>query len=427
MRCMLTAVLVSLVAGTAAAQSPGVAYDRFVAGDCDGAVAAFEDHGIAADRPVDKALLGAALCCAEARFRPGDGLAYLEAARGAIDAATDRWIRQKTIACTSAWHDRLSAGTAHRQAFLSVSIEYSGKILHSSECSDENISPLFAADPGAGPKAYRAAPDPNTGAFEPPAALLAELEGLRASGHKIALCPPFIAASASQNPRAVCGAAERFADFLATTFELSPPPVWTLLVHHDSHKALVASMRSSDLTDCSSALGYFDWRRNRIEYAAPPGYFGTFDHELTHVFLHWGAPQLPRWFEEGLAALYENAEIRDGQYCGIENPWRSERVASSVWASSDVVSRAVDIVQMPVVEFEMHPAAASVAREILREVQDRGDLLGLYQRVNAQSWGPDASTVSVDEWMGSMPPGSEISGWIEAIKDSLASRGELCR
>lgn len=422
------AICASLLAsvGAAGAQSPGVAYDRYVQGDCTGAVAAFEDFDLTPAGAAEEALLGAALCCADAsRFEPEMGKMLLSAAVGRIDGETDRWIAAKLQTCEAMQIARSREAIGHRRILLRVSTTFSGKILY--QCEERNISPLLTVETPIGAAEHHVTPDPAAGLLTPPAALLAELEASLPPSYRRTVCPPFVAASASQDPGAICEAAARFGEFLAQSYQLQPPPVWTVLVHHRDRDALVRSMKRADLSRCTGALGYFDWQRNRIEFAAPPGLFGTFNHELAHAFLHWGAPLLPRWFEEGIAALYENAEFRGGAYCGIENPWRSERIKRSRWAREGTMDRADDIVRMPVFSFEADPAAASVARELIRGIQDNGNLVGLYRRLRAGEADVLARGAPSESDILARTPDEVAQIWLAAIAESLAEEGEVCR
>ncbi len=52
---------------------------------------------------------------------------------------------------------------------------------------------------------------------------------------------------------------------------------------------------------------------------------GTLAHELTHALAHVDFPQMPEWFDEGLASLHEDSEFSDDglQLIGLSN-WRGE-------------------------------------------------------------------------------------------------------
>ena len=48
---------------------------------------------------------------------------------------------------------------------------------------------------------------------------------------------------------------------------------------------------------------------------------GTLVHEIVHPFIHANFPACPAWFNEGLAALYEQSTEKDGHIHGLVN-WR---------------------------------------------------------------------------------------------------------
>lgn len=48
---------------------------------------------------------------------------------------------------------------------------------------------------------------------------------------------------------------------------------------------------------------------------------GTLSHELVHPYMEANFPDVPSWFNEGLASLYEQPSERDGRIVGLPN-WR---------------------------------------------------------------------------------------------------------
>ncbi len=52
---------------------------------------------------------------------------------------------------------------------------------------------------------------------------------------------------------------------------------------------------------------------------------GTLAHELTHALAHVDFPEMPEWFDEGLASLHEDSEFSDDglQLIGLDN-WRGD-------------------------------------------------------------------------------------------------------
>ena len=48
---------------------------------------------------------------------------------------------------------------------------------------------------------------------------------------------------------------------------------------------------------------------------------GTLSHELVHPYMEANFPDVPSWFNEGLASLYEQPSERKGHIVGLPN-WR---------------------------------------------------------------------------------------------------------
>ena len=76
--------------------------------------------------------------------------------------------------------------------------------------------------------------------------------------------------------------------------------------------------------------GYY-WRpERRIMLNLATGY-GTVAHELTHALAHFDFPEMPEWFDEGLAALHEQSDFSDDglRLTGRPN-WRGNAIAQAL-------------------------------------------------------------------------------------------------
>jgi hypothetical protein len=60
---------------------------------------------------------------------------------------------------------------------------------------------------------------------------------------------------------------------------------------------------------------------------------GTLVHEMVHAFLEADFPDVPAWFNEGLASLYEQCEDRGGRIHGLTN-WRLAGLKAALRAGS---------------------------------------------------------------------------------------------
>lgn len=66
--------------------------------------------------------------------------------------------------------------------------------------------------------------------------------------------------------------------------------------------------------------GYYSPEDEALVMNIGPG-AGTLSHELVHPFMEANFPNVPAWFNEGLASLYEQPRERDGHMWGTTN-WR---------------------------------------------------------------------------------------------------------
>jgi hypothetical protein len=72
----------------------------------------------------------------------------------------------------------------------------------------------------------------------------------------------------------------------------------------------------------SSLIGYSVFSDLSLAAVIPYQAQGTLAHELMHLALRYNYPEVPAWLDEGLAALYEVAELRGDSVIGVPN-WRS--------------------------------------------------------------------------------------------------------
>jgi hypothetical protein len=146
-------------------------------------------------------------------------------------------------------------------------------------------------------------------------------------------------------------------------------------------------------------LGYYDWHRQTIAFRAQAGLFGTLQHELTHALIFWDIPMSPRWFEEGLAALYENT---DKNYQGIPNPWR-DAVLKRLGNPKVDPTYFTRVLEMDTLYYEHSADGSTLSRALMMRLQGCGDLAALYRNIREYSQGPylkedRPTTLAVARW-----------------------------
>lgn len=106
---------------------------------------------------------------------------------------------------------------------------------------------------------------------------------------------------------------------------------------------------------------------------------GTLAHELTHALAHADFPQMPEWFDEGLASLHEEAEFStDGLRLEGRDNWRlrflHEAEERRCWKS---LSR---LISDPFAEPDVAALDYALARYLCLFLQERGLLPAFYRK-----------------------------------------------
>jgi hypothetical protein len=80
-----------------------------------------------------------------------------------------------------------------------------------------------------------------------------------------------------------------------------------------------------------SHFGFFQPRRHVMLMNVSTG-TGTLVHELTHALVDPDFPNIPAWFNEGFASLFEQCTLNDGKITGLVN-WRLPGIQSAINAN----------------------------------------------------------------------------------------------
>ncbi|MBI5723528.1 MAG: hypothetical protein HZA50_06185 [Planctomycetes bacterium] len=135
--------------------------------------------------------------------------------------------------------------------------------------------------------------------------------------------PPFVAAGnmTKQQLQALVEAdVLRPAEALyASYFKVRPDKVITVLLFADDKSYRSWAKKLFDDTDVSHFGYYKPDRRTMVMNIGTGG--GTLIHELTHALIVYDFPDLPTWFNEGLASLHEGCYVNKDEIVGALN-WR---------------------------------------------------------------------------------------------------------
>jgi hypothetical protein len=112
-------------------------------------------------------------------------------------------------------------------------------------------------------------------------------------------------------------------------FDNAPDQPLTLLLYSDERTFRDASWKL-DRRNTANYYGYYIRTDRRIVVNIGTGE-GTLAHELAHALGHFDFPNMPEWFDEGLASLYEEADFSDDglQLNGLSN-WRLNHLLSAM-------------------------------------------------------------------------------------------------
>jgi hypothetical protein len=143
---------------------------------------------------------------------------------------------------------------------------------------------------------------------------------------------------------------------------------------------------------------------------------GTLQHELFHLMVRNNFGDVPPWMDEGMAALYEVAETRNGRVVGVEN-WRGP-VLDTLWRLQPPVEQ---LIKMNWFQFsggdkeyntDRQAAIHSKARYFMLYLQNQGKLHDVYRAFQAREIGTDSAELlssTVRQDLGALE--SDFDAW----------------
>lgn len=143
------------------------------------------------------------------------------------------------------------------------------------------------------------------------------------SGFEVVVSPPFIVA-ANMPSQQVNDYAQRSVVYPAKamwagTFRRKPDEVITILLFADDESYRSGAKRLFG-DERLPHFGYYKPDKRTLVMNIATG-TGTLVHELTHALIVYDFPAVPTWFNEGLASLHEQCNVKDDEIIGLLN-WR---------------------------------------------------------------------------------------------------------
>lgn len=162
-----------------------------------------------------------------------------------------------------------------------------------------------------------------------------------------------------------------------------PPNEPVVLLMFSSEPVYRKHAARLDARDTAAYYGYY-WRpERRIMLNLATGY-GTLAHELTHALAHFDFPEMPEWFDEGLAALHEESDFsQDGLHLQGRPNWRGHFVAQSIRSGS--LQPLGELLQSGGLRPEHEAIDYAHARYFCLFLQQRGLLRAFYRKLRTAS------------------------------------------
>jgi hypothetical protein len=156
-------------------------------------------------------------------------------------------------------------------------------------------------------------------------------------------------------------------------------PVTIVLVSGDV--AYEACANRLDGQTRAAFAGYYERSERRIVINAATG-DGTVAHELTHAMAHFDFPDMPEWFDEGLASLHEESRFSEDhlRITGVPN-WRGSYLLPALHKGT--LRRVESLIGQTRVRPEHQAIDYAHARYFCLFLQERGLLEPFYRKFRA--------------------------------------------
>jgi hypothetical protein len=168
--------------------------------------------------------------------------------------------------------------------------------------------------------------------------------------------------------------------------------------------------------------GYTQRAQRRLVYNISTG-SGTLTHELAHVLALFDFPDMPEWFDEGLAALHEEAVLSpDGLTLAGTANWRNRLLVDAL--AADELPRLATVIKTRSFRGEGENLNYAQVRCFCLYLQERGLLCHFYRKFRAVAENDPSGLTTLCELLGVDSPAEidrDFRNWI-ANQSPRASR-----
>ncbi len=134
--------------------------------------------------------------------------------------------------------------------------------------------------------------------------------------------------------------------------------------------------------DPDTPYGYYSAEHDALIMNIGPG-AGTLSHELVHPYMEANFPDVPAWFNEGLASLYERPSEKHGHIVGLTN-WRLPELKAEIRAGT-LPELAILLGTTDDQFYKAEYDAYAYARYLLFYLQEHGKLGEFYEKFHADT------------------------------------------
>ena len=153
------------------------------------------------------------------------------------------------------------------------------------------------------------------------------------SGFEVVVSPPFVVAgnmsSERMNHYARWSVVRPAKAMWASDFRVKPDEAITILLFGDD-KSYRSSAKRLFGDERLPHFGYYKPDKRTLVMNIATG-TGTLVHELTHALIVYDFPAVPTWFNEGLASLHEQCNVKEDEIVGLLN-WRLPALQKAIAA-----------------------------------------------------------------------------------------------
>ncbi len=238
---------------------------------------------------------------------------------------------------------------------------------------------------------------------------------LAGQGYTVLVEPPFVVVGDSPTKevkRITTGFLRRKAALLEKEYFAKRPDKVLEVWLFRNRKSFLAGAKKFFGDEPDTPFGYYSPDDGALIMNASG--LGTLSHELVHPYMEANFPDVPAWFNEGLASLYEQPSERDGRIVGLPN-WRLPNLKKEIRAKT-LPKLATLLATTSDQFYDADYDAYAYARYLVYYLQEHGKLQTFYKQFRDDKkdlTGAAALTSVLGEDLASFEP--KWRRWVLAI------------